>query len=253
MGNLFIWVEEGRRAQLASRLSELSRRYPGFKEYVGTSDSIDKAIELLFPNGMPLSFYAANLSLEDRPDDNINLALRPQLNPNQPWPFPKGCSLAVRGFWPRRVASPIFMIQEFIEVADAPVHSYERDLSVIVYHANPQLMVASQRINNSLTSDLAHQLPPISIRTREKLVDWSDFLKWKRKLVSEKTRGLRFIDRGWQDDKLIFTVIAENGDSAKEIYRSISRQDVMAFDVARRRSESRAKAGQSRRSVLGPT
>lgn len=123
------------------------------------------------------------------------------------------------------------MVQEFIEVADAPGHSYERDLSVIVYHANPQVMVASQRINNALTSDLAHQLPPISIKTREKLVDWSDFLKWKRKLVSEKTRGLRFIDRGWQDEKLTFTIIAENGESAKDIYRAISRQDVMAFEV----------------------
>ena len=109
------------------------------------------------------------------------------------------------------------MIQEFIEVADAPAHSYERDLSVIVYHANPQVMAASQRINNALTGDLAHQLPPISIKTREKLVDWSDFLKWKRKLVSEKTRGLRYIDRGWQDEKLIFTVIAENN-SEENIY-----------------------------------
>ncbi len=231
MGNLFVWIEEGRRAQLASRLNDLSRRHQELKEYLGTEDPIDKALDLIFPNGMPLSFHAANLSLEDRPDDNINLALRPQLNPNQPWPFPKGCSLAVRGFWPRRVASPIFMIQEFIEVADAPSHDYEHDLAVIVYHANPQVMAASQRINNALTSDLAHQLPPISIRTREKLVDWSDFLKWKRKLVSEKTRGLRFIDRGWQDDKFIFTVIAENGESANEIYRAISRQDVMAFDV----------------------
>lgn len=231
MSNLFVWVEEGRRAQLASRLIELSRRHADLKEYLGTEDSIGKALDLIFPNGMPLNFHAANLSLEDRPDDNINLALRPQLIPNQPWPFPNGCSLAVRGFWPRRVASPIFMIQEFIEVADAPGHSYERDLSVIVYHANPQVMAASQRINNALTGDLAHQLPPISIKTREKLVDWSDFLKWKRKLVSEKTRGLRYIDRGWQDEKLIFTVIAENDESAKEIYRTISRQDVMAFDV----------------------
>ena len=180
---------------------------------------------------MPLNFHAANLSLEDRPDDNINLALRPQLNPNQPWPFPTGCSLAVRGYWSRRGVNPIFWVQEFIEVADTPRHSYERDLSVIVYQSNPQIMEASKRINNVLTGDLAHQLPPISIKTREKLVDWSDFLKWKRKLVSEKTRGLRYIDLGWQDEKLIFTVIAPNGESAKEIYRTISRQDVMAFDV----------------------
>lgn len=231
MSNLFVWVDEARQGQLKSRIAELSRRHAEFKEYIGDDDPIQKTLDLVFPNGMPLNFHAANLSIVDRPDDNLNLALRPQLNPVQPWPFPKGCSLAVRGYWPRRVASPIFMIQEFIEVADAPVHSYERDLSVIVYHANPQLLPASQRINNVLTAELAHDLPPISVKTREKLVDWSDFLKWKRKLVSEKTRGLRYIHRGWQEEKLVFTVVGDDDTTVKEIFRTISRLDVVAFEV----------------------
>lgn len=231
MSNLFVWVDDSRRGQFASRIAELSRRHAEFKEYIGDGDPVQRLLELMFPNGMPLNFHSANLSLEDRPDDNLNLALRPELNPAQGWPFPNGCSLAVKGFWPRRVASPIFMIQEVFEVADAHTHAYERDLSVIVYHANPQVMVASQRINNVLTAELAHELPPISLKTREKLVDWSDFLKWKRKLVSEKTRGLRFINRGWQEEKLVFAVIAQDEESAKEVYRTISRQDVMAFEI----------------------
>jgi len=231
VSNLFVWVDEARRGQFTSKIAEMGRRHSEFKDFISGAEPVQRVLELVFPNGMPISYHAANLSLEDRPDDNLILALRPEISPGQFWPFPAGCSLAVKGYWPRRVASPIFMIQEMFEVADAPTHSYERDISVIVYHANPQLLVASQRINNVLTADLAHELPPISIKTREKLVDWSDFLKWKRKLVSEKTRGLRFIDRGWQDDKLVFTVIAESGESAKETYRTISRQDVMAFEV----------------------
>lgn len=231
MSNLFVWVDDSRRGQFISRIVELSRRHAEFKDYIGDGDPVQVFLELMFPNGMPLNFHAANLSLQDRPDDNLNLALRPELNPVQSWPFPKGCSLAVKGFWSRRGASPIFMIQDVFEVADAPTHSYERDLSVFVYHANPQVLVTSQRINNVLTADLAHELPPISLKTREKLTDWSDFLKWKRKLVSEKTQGLRFIHREWQDEKLVFTIFAENEASVKEIYRTISRQDVMAFEI----------------------
>jgi hypothetical protein len=63
------------------------------------------------------------------------------------------------------------------------------------------------------------------------LVDWSDFLKWKRKLVSEKTRGLRYIHRGWQEEKLVFTVVGDDDTTIKEIFRTISRLDVVAFEV----------------------
>jgi hypothetical protein len=88
-----------------------------------------------------------------------------------------------------------------------------------------------QRINNALTRELAHELPPISITTREKLTDWNDFLKWKRRLVSEKTRGLRFIQREWQDDRIVFKVSGESEQYLRDVHRSLSRQDVMAFDL----------------------
>ncbi|SMF53727.1 AAA domain-containing protein [Pseudogulbenkiania subflava DSM 22618] len=177
-----------------------------------------------------MEYHAANLSIENRPDDNLNLALRPVINSEQPWPFPRGCSLAVRGFWPTRAPSPVFMVQDLFEVADAPGHSYERSLSVVVYQDNPQLP-RIQRNNNALTRELAFELPAISITTREKLVDWSEFLKWKRKLVSEKTRGLRFIQREWQEDRIVFRVIGESEQYLREVHRSLSRQDVMAFDL----------------------
>jgi len=39
---------------------------------------------------------------------------------------------------------------------------------VVVYQGNPQLP-RTQRINNALTRELANELPPVSITTREKL------------------------------------------------------------------------------------
>ena len=39
---------------------------------------------------------------------------------------------------PTRVPSPVFMVQDLFEVADAPGHSYERSLSVVVYQDNPR-------------------------------------------------------------------------------------------------------------------
>ena len=116
-------------------------------------------------------------------------------------------------------------------MADAPIHTYERSLSVVVYQDDPQQRPRIQRTNNALTRELAHELPPISITTREKLTDWSDFLKWKRKLVSEKTRGLRFIQRQWQEERIVFKVIGESEQYLREVHRALSKQDVMAFDL----------------------
>ena len=221
MANLYIWVDDRNRERVSRTVGELARRHPQLRDFLTGGDRIEGMLNLLFPHGMPMEYYAANLSIENRPDDNLSLALRPVINPEQPWPFPRGCSLAVRGFWPTRVPSPVFMVQDLFEVADAPGHSYERSLSVVVYQDNPQLP-RIQRNNNALTRELAFELPPISITTREKLVDWTEFLKWKRKLVSEKTRGLRFIQREWQEDRIVFRVIGESEQSLREVHRSLS-------------------------------
>lgn len=230
MANLYVWIDDKSRDRLSRAVRDMARRHPQFRDLLNGGNDIEGVLNLLFPHGMPMDYHAANLSLENRPEDNINLALRPVINPEQPWPFPEGCSLAVRGFWPTRVASPVFMVQDLFEVADAPGHTYERSLSVMVYQDNPQ-PPRIQRNNNALTLELALDLPPISITTREKLVDWTEFLKWKRKLVQEKTRGLRFIQREWRDDRIAFRVIGESEKSLHEVYRSLSRQDVIAFDL----------------------
>jgi hypothetical protein len=230
MANLYVWVDDRNRDKVARTVSDLARRHPQFREFLSDGDGVEVVLNLLFPHGMPMEYHSANLSIENRPDENLNLALRPVISPEQPWPFPRGCSLAVRGFWPTRIPSPVFMVQDLFEVADAPGHTYERSLSAVVYQHNPQ-PPSIQRNNNALTRELAFELPPISITTREKLVDWSEFLKWKRKLVSEKTRGLRFIQCEWQEDRIVFKVIGESEQYLREVHRSLSRQGVMAFDL----------------------
>ena len=139
MANLYVWVDDRNRERVLRTVGDLARRHPQFRDFLSGGDSIEGVLNLLFPHGMPMEYHGANLSIENRPDDNLNLALRPVINPEQPWPFPRGCSLAVRGFWPTRVPSPVFMVQDLFEVADAPGHSYERSLSVVVYQDNPQL------------------------------------------------------------------------------------------------------------------
>ena len=99
MSNLYVWVDARSRDKLARTVGELAHRHPQFRQFLTEGDGIQDVLNLVFPHGMPMEYYAANLSIENRPEENLNLALRPVVSPEQPWPFPKGCSLAVRGFW----------------------------------------------------------------------------------------------------------------------------------------------------------
>ena len=229
--NLYVWIDERSRDRIVRSAENLARRYPAFRDFLGGTDPIEVLIHLVFPHAMPMDYHAANLSFEDRPGDNLTLALRPVLGPAHPWPFPSGCSLIARGFWPTRVESPVFQIQDFFEVDDSPPRLFERLLSTVVYQQRPQ-EPGSGRSANALTRALAHELPPVCIATREKLTDWTDFLTWKRRLVSERTRGLRFVSREWRGDRVAFKVVGETEEHLRDIQRSISRQDVMAFGLA---------------------
>ena len=89
MANLYVWVDDRSRERLARTVSELARRHPYFRELLAEGDGIQDVLNFLFPHGMPMEYHAANLSIENRPNDNLILALRPVINPEQPWPFPR--------------------------------------------------------------------------------------------------------------------------------------------------------------------
>lgn len=238
MSNLYLWLDDNEKTRERQQRSvqDLARRHPAFREAI-RGMSPQKAsrylLNLLFPDGgMPVTCHASNLTLHQRTNDNLTLALRPETAAVPDWPFPANCAIVVRGFWPCRSFSPVFLVQEFLEKAAVPAHAFERTLNVCVYHTNPQVVRDLQppRNNNVLTQELARSLPPISLQTRERLTDWADFLEWKRKLVQEKTRGLRYVQRQWRGDQVVFRVVAESEPWLRETYRGVSRMDVSAFE-----------------------
>lgn len=131
MSNLYIWVDDKNRNNLIRTIDNLARRHPDFKALLRDGDKIENTLNLLFPHGMPMEYLISNLSIDERPEENLDLAFRPVLGPGQPWPFPPGCSLVAKGFW--KTGAPFFKIQDIFEVADAPAQVYEKSLPVVVY------------------------------------------------------------------------------------------------------------------------
>jgi hypothetical protein len=70
MANLYIWVDDRNRERVSRTVGELARRHPQLRDFLTGGDRIEGMLNLLFPHGLPMEYYAANLSIENRPDDN---------------------------------------------------------------------------------------------------------------------------------------------------------------------------------------
>ena len=70
MANLYVWVDDRNRDRLARTVGELARRHPQFRQFLTEGDGTQDVLNLVFPHGMPMEYHAANLSIENRPDDN---------------------------------------------------------------------------------------------------------------------------------------------------------------------------------------
>ena len=229
-------------SRLDKSVEEIANRHPQFKERIGCKNPSEQLMRLLFPNGMPMDYLVSNLNLNESEDKKILLAIRPAMTEGLNLPLAKGCSVVAKGYWPRNSrSSPIFVIQEFLEVADIGVKEYERSISVFVHHADPTTPWEA-RPENILDETLANSLPLISVTTKKKLTDWYGFIDWKKQLVSEKTRGIRFINSRIvssekQDYEWEFDLVSESKDDLDNNRKVLGRKDISVFSLTTSENE----------------
>jgi hypothetical protein len=140
---------------------------------------------------------------------------------------------------PREVGPPntlrrLFLINGFIETADLPARSFEREVTAFAVHDSLQFTPGQQRIqrvNNLLTPQLLADLPPITQQTEKQLTEWTEFLRWKESLIRHKARGLRYISREWRDEQLVFSLVAQSAQVLQKDRKALGRDDLVAFQV----------------------
>lgn len=232
MANLYVWAEEQALDVIHRSVARLYGTGRYFADWLPETDATAYVIHKLFPDGGRVALHVANVGLAQREDGFLLLALRPVVDSPEGWPFPAGFSVGVRASWPRRAPQPVLMIQDVFEIADSPTRPFERLIDVFAYHADPMARGA-WRQNNVLTSELAGQLPPISVITEEKLQDWRAFIAWKRKLVQAKTVGLRYVEPSWAGERSVsFRVVSESPESLAAVGRALAREDIRAYPLA---------------------
>ncbi len=237
MANLYVALNQNKdfQSRLDKSVEEIVNRHPQFKEIIGSKNPSEQLMLFLFPDGMPMDYLLSNLNLNESEDKKILLAVRPAMTEGLNLPLAKGCSVVAKGYWPRNSRnSPIFVIQEFLEVADVGAKEYEISITAFVRYSDPA--VWETRPENILDETLANSLPLISVTTRKKLTDWYAFIDWKKQLVSEKTRGIRFINSRIvssekQDYEWEFDLVSESKETLSCDRKVLGRKDISVFSL----------------------
>ena len=73
----------------------------------------------------------------------------------------------------------------------------------------------SRRANNAFRAPLFERLEPMSMRTKEKLREWSEYIEWRSHLLMATKVGIRYIAArvDVQRRNLVFTAVAESRES----------------------------------------
>ena len=222
---------------LERNLSSLLKKRPELKSLFDEADDrVSHFFQIFFPT-LETSCYVANLSLEDKAVQKINLSIRIPAHPVFSEYLPEHCSLAVIGYWNTNpnVRSPWFTPEKIMIThnnSDATVYEHEIEC------AYQQLGIGGVNFppngtQNVLTRQLASDLPKISVETNKRLEDWRSFLNFKRNLIRQKTVGLRYINAKYIPEtyQVQLLIVAEHKEYLEQVRRAFARQNLELFDL----------------------
>ncbi|MEQ1274993.1 AAA domain-containing protein [Acinetobacter ursingii] len=201
------------------------------KLFEGVEDKVDHFLNLFFPD-LEATVYIANLSLEDLSSQKIQLSLRIPTHYEFSNYLDVHSSLAVIGYWDTRsyIKSPWFIPERIIiTYNDEQPTEYEREICCKFEKVTENKTLT----NNILTKQLAHDLPKISVLTSQRLENWSSFLQFKRRLIRQKTIGLRYVgyDYDHKNSQLKLLVVAPDAAYLEKARRGFLRQNLQLFDL----------------------
>lgn len=221
--------------KLENSISHLLRNQPSLKALFSHVDNkVEHFCQLFFPsNGLATQCFLANLSLTDASDKKISLAIRIPYHVSFAKYLPDHCTVSVIGYWSTRATSPIFVPERIIITHnDLKAASFEHEIEFVAQQIEDG-HYAPSGVQNILTTQLAQGLPKISVETNKRLQDWRDFLNFKRRLIRQKTAGLRYIHYKLNPNTLHLEllVIADSDTKLQEVRRIFTRQSLRLFSL----------------------
>ena len=233
MATLF-WKLSDRETRLEQNITHILKAKPSLEPLFENvaSDISTHFLNIFFPS-MPTVCYVANLSLQDKSAQRINLAIRIPQHPAFSAYLDEHSSLVVIGYWGTRSSTP-YLIPESVIISHNSEHptNYEHELEC-EYQFLGEGEYPSRGIQNVLTPQLVEELPKISVLANERLEEWRKFLGFKKELIRQKSVGLRYLTINYDEQKHIFKLlaIANSQQDFELVRRALARKDLQLFDL----------------------
>ena len=208
-----------------------------FPEFTGKNyESIaEQFCENFFLNDFDesITVYFANLSLTDNSEKRISLSIRIPAHPIFNEHLSNNVAVAVIGYCPTEAKNPIFIPERVLFTygnMEATIYEMEAETKFQFLETN---QYPRNNRSNLLKSEFTQALPKYAVKTKERLADWLDFLKFKNNLIKHKTQGLRYLRWQFNEEtaQVEFLVLAENDITLKKARSAFNRQNLHAFDL----------------------
>ncbi len=177
-------------------------------------------VQTILEIGIQRDYYLSNTSLKEA---QVELTLRPKMLRRLRGELPDGITLAIRGrLYPPGSDTPAWVVEQIADISDSPQRDFELEIAVTPKFSE------GKHPNNLLTPALIATLPEISLKTRENLRHWLDYLQWKRAILENELNGIRYLAVELIDKQWVFTAAFSESDAFDALEKSLRKSEWLA-------------------------
>lgn len=214
--------EQDKNNYLESDKKTLLKKFPRLGNKNDTAqDFFNTIIQNEFPDGITKLVFIRKHSLES---NGSRLAIRPQRMPGDylSRALPEDKTLVFRGY----VWGDFFKVDGVAEYSDEPLLPYEVECRIVRYDKPVQVKASGGNFMFNLLEEMAS----LNEHTRNRLVEWSSYIDWRREIVKARMHGVRYSRVEYRQGRLVFTLQFPSKEAFNSESRWLIKSELAAYD-----------------------
>lgn len=209
---------------LDNNKKDLLKKYPQFGMADAASiDFFDTIIQRIFIDGIGQEVFIRNYTLDTDTFDEkkrLKLAMRYKRTPNDYFTniMPDNKTLLFRGY----VSGKYFVVDSVFEQYAEELLSYEVECRLTRYD--------NEQNGGNFLYDLAESTASLNEHTRKCLIEWKDYIAWRRTIVKKRMHGARYVNVENKDGNLAFTLQFPTKEAYDAESKWLRRSELAAYD-----------------------
>lgn len=176
-------------------------------------------ISNFFGNWDDKELIFSNTSLKD---GYYDISMRPVLNEVEKEVLGRGLTVCIRGHFSRQ--KDLIIVDRISIIGDYEERKFEHTKLVRIIH------VEKGAVNgDSGLYKLVENFPVISKETIGGICNWREYLNWKKSLVKEKLKGVKYIKVFNKNDLINFIILSDSKDNFNKEIKFIGKSGVKIF------------------------